>query len=156
VNLNATLIAQSIVFLVLVTVTWKFIWPPLLKALEDRQQKIAAGLAAADQGNASLAEAQKKIAVLEAETRAKAQAIIADHEKRAAAIVEQAREQAKVEADRIITAAKEEADQQVVRARNALRDQVAVLAVAGAQQILEREVDTQTHAALLGQLKAKL
>jgi len=156
VNLNATLIAQSIVFLVLVTVTWKFIWPPLLKALEDRQQKIASGLAAADKGNASLAEAQKKIAALEAETRAKAQAIIADHEKRAAAIIEQAREQAKVEADRIIAAAKEEAQQQVVRARNALRDQVAVLAVAGAQQILEREVDAKTHAALLGQLKDRL
>jgi len=135
VNLNATLIAQSIVFLVLVTITWKFIWPPLVKALEDRQKKIAA---------------------LEAETRAQAQQIIAEHEKRATAIVEEARGQAKLEADRLIAAAREEAEQQLVRARNTLRDQVAGLAVAGAEQILAREIDPAAHAELLGQLKARL
>jgi len=156
VNLNARLIAQSIVFLVLVWVTKSYIWPPLLKALEDRQKKIADGLAAADRGSASLADAQKKIAALEAETRARAQVIIAEHEKRAAAIIEEAKAQAKVEADRLIAAAREEAEQQVVRARNALRDQVAVLAVAGAEQILRREVNASAHADLLGQLKARL
>jgi F-type H+-transporting ATPase subunit b len=155
-NLNATLFAQSIVFLVLVMVTWKFIWPPLDKALEDRRKKIADGLAAADRGNASLADAQKKIAALEAETRGKAQAIIAEHEKRAAQIIVEAQADAKVRAEKIIADAEAEAQQQVVRARNTLRDQVAALAVAGAEQILKREVNAQAHADLLGQLKARL
>jgi F-type H+-transporting ATPase subunit b len=155
-NLNATLIVQSIVFIILGWVTMKFIWPPLIKALDERRQKIADGLAAADRGTRSLDEAQKKIAQLEAEARAKAQALLADTEKRAQAIVDEAKVAAKSEGERLVAAAKQDAEQQVVRAKNALRDQVAALAVSGAEQILKREVNAQVHADLLNQLKAKL
>jgi F-type H+-transporting ATPase subunit b len=155
-NLNATLIVQSIVFIILGWVTMKFIWPPLIKALDERRQKIADGLAAADRGTRSLDEAQKKIAQLESEARAKAQALLADTEKRAQAIVDEAKVAAKSEGERLVAAAKQDAEQQVVRAKNALRDQVAALAVSGAEQILKREVNAQVHADLLNQLKAKL
>jgi F-type H+-transporting ATPase subunit b len=155
-NLNATLIVQSIVLIILGWVTMKFIWPPLIKALDERRQKIADGLAAADRGTRSLDEAQKKIAQLESEARAKAQALLADTEKRAQAIVDEAKVAAKSEGERLVAAAKQDAEQQVVRAKNALRDQVAALAVSGAEQILKREVNAQVHADLLNQLKAKL
>jgi len=116
----------------------------------------ADGLAAADRGNRSLDDAQKKIAQLDAEARARAQALIAETEKRAQALIEEAKGQAKVEGDRLIASAKAEAQQEVVRAKDTLRDQVAVLAIAGAEQILRREVNPQVHADLLSQLKAKL
>ena len=155
-NLTATLIIQSLVFIILGWVTMKFIWPPLIKALDERQKKIADGLAAADRGNRSLDEAQKKIAQLDAEARARAQALMAETEKRAQAFIDEAKAHAKVEGDRLIAAAKAEAEQEIVRAKGALRDQVAVLAVAGAEQILAREVNSQVHAELLSQLKARL
>ena len=155
-NLNATLIVQTFVFLVLGWVTMKFIWPPLIRALDERRQKIADGLAAADQGNKSLGEAQRKIAQIETDAKARAQLIIIDTEKRAQAIIEAAKVTAKTEGDRVLAAAKVEADQQLVRAKTELRDRVADLAVAGAEQILKREVDVKTHAELLGQLKAQL
>jgi len=155
-NINATLFVQMVVFFVGAWVTMKFIWPPLIKALDERRKKIADGLAAADRGNRSLDDAQKKIAQLDADARAQAQVLIADAEKRAQGIVEAAKGDARVEGDRLIAAAKAEADQEVVRAKEALRDQVAVLAVAGAEQILKREVNPQVHAELLAQLKAKL
>lgn len=155
-NINATLFVQMVVFFVGAWVTMKFIWPPLIKALDERRRKIADGLAAADRGNRSLDDAQKKIAQLDAEARSQAQALIADAEKRAQSIVEAAKGEARIEGDRLIVAAKAEADQEVVRAKESLRDQVAVLAVAGAEQILRREVNPQVHAELLAQLKAKL
>ncbi len=155
-NLNATLIVQAIVFIILGWVTMKFIWPPLIRALDARRQKIADGLAAADQGNKSLAEATRKIAQLETDAKARAQLIIIDTEKRAQAIVDAAKAQAKVEGERLISAAKFEAEQQLVRAKLELRNRVAELAVAGAEQILKREVDSRTHAALLTQLKEQL
>ena len=155
-NLNATLIVQVVVFVILGWFTMRFIWPPLIKALDERRQKIADGLAAAEQGNKSLGEATRKVAQLEADAKARAQLIIVDTEKRAQAIVDAAKAQAKVEADRLIAAAKVEAEQQVVRAKTELRDRVADLAVAGAEQILKREVDQRTHAALLEQLKQQL
>lgn len=155
-NLNATLFAQTIVFFVLTWVVARFIWPPLNKALEDRQKKIADGLAAADRGAKSLDEAQKKITQLEAEARAKAQALLADTEKRAQAIVDEAKVAAKSEGERLVAGARQDAQQEVIRAKNTLRDQVAALAVAGAEQILKREVNAQVHAELLNQLKAKL
>ncbi len=155
-NLNATLFAQTIVFFVLTWVVARFIWPPLNKALEDRQKKIADGLAAADRGAKSLDEARKKIAQLEAEARAKAQALLADTEKRAQAIVDEAKLAAKSEGERLVASAKQDAQQEVIRAKNTLRDQVAALAVAGAEQILSREINAQVHADLLNQLKAKL
>ena len=155
-NLNATLIVQSIVFIILGWVTMKFIWPPLIKALDERRQKIADGLAAADRGTKSLDEAQKKIAQQEAAARSEQQARLAEAEKRAQAIIDEAKVAAKAEGDRLIAAAKQDAEQQLARAKNALRDQVAALAVAGAEQILKREVNAQVHADLLNQLKAKL
>jgi F-type H+-transporting ATPase subunit b len=156
VNINATLIAQTVVFFVLVWVTMKFIWPPLLKSLDERRQKIAGGLAAAERGKLELAEANKRVEVELAKSRTENQNRLADAEKRAAQIIEEARKTGEAEKARIVTAAKEEAAQEMVRAKEALRDQVAVLAVAGAEQILKREVDTKAHADLLSGLKAKL
>ncbi len=155
-NLNATLIVQAIVFIVLGWVMMKFIWPPLIRALDQRRQKIADGLAAAEQGTKSLGEATRKIAQLETDAKARAQLIIIDTEKRAQAIVDAAKAQAKVEADRLVAAAKVEADQQMMRVKIELRDRVADLAVAGAEQILRREVDERTHVDLLNQLKQQL
>jgi F-type H+-transporting ATPase subunit b len=155
-NLNATLFFQTVVLVVAGWVTMQFIWPMLRDTLDARRQKIADGLAAAEQGTKSLGEAQRRIAQIDAEARARAQALMADTEKRAHRIVEDAKAQAKVEGDRLIQAARVEAEQQVVRAKTVLRDQVAALAVAGAEQILRREVDAQVHAELLDQLKAGL
>jgi len=155
-NLNATLIVQLVVFIILGWFTMKFIWPPLIRVLDERRQKIADGLAAAEQGSRSLGEAQRKIAQIDADARARAQTLIAETEKRAQLIIEEAKGQAKTEADRLIEAARAEAAQQVVRAKTALRDQVAALVVAGAEQILKREVDAKVHAQLLDQLKARL
>jgi F-type H+-transporting ATPase subunit b len=155
-HLNATMFVQFLVFLVLGWVTMKFIWPPLITSLDDRRKKIADGLAAAEQGNQSLSEARRKITQLETEAKARAQLIIIDTEKRAQAIVEAAKAQAKVEADRLVAAARAEADQQLVRAQTELRDRVAELAVAGAEQILRREVDARAHTELLAQLKQQL
>ena len=155
-NINATLFVQLVVFFIGAWVTMKFIWPPLIKSLEERQKKIADGLAAADRGQKSLDEAKRKIAEEQAAERAHVQQLIADAEKRGQSIVDAAKAQAKVEADRIVEAAKAEATQEMQRAKEALRDQVAVLAVAGATQILQREVNPQVHSELLAQLKAKL
>jgi len=155
-NINATLFFQLVVFFIGAWVTMKFIWPPLIKSLEERQKKIADGLAAADRGQKSLDEAKRKIAEEQAAERAHVQQLITEAEKRGQAIVDAAKAQAKVEADRIVEAAKAEATQEMQRAKDSLRDQVAVLAVAGAAQILQREVNPQVHSELLAQLKAKL
>jgi F-type H+-transporting ATPase subunit b len=155
-NINATLFFQLVVFFIGAWVTMKYIWPPLIRSLEERQKKIADGLAAADRGQKSLDEAKRKIADEQAAERTHVQQLVADAEKRGQAIVEAAKGQAKVEADRIVDAAKAEATQEVQRAKDSLRDQVAVLAVAGAAQILQREVNPQVHSELLAQLKAKL
>ena len=151
-NINASLFVQMVVFFIGCWITMKFIWPPLIKAIEERQNKIAQGLAAADKSNEALAKGRE----IEAEARAHATTIVSDGEKRGAAIVENAKERAQAEADRIIASAKAEAAQEMQRAREQLRDEVAALAVAGAEQILAREVDKTVHAQLLEQLKAKL
>ena len=155
-NINASLFVQMVVFLLGAWVTMKYIWPPLIHAIEERQKKIADGLAAANKGEKALAVVTEQGQAIEAAARARASTIVADGEKRALAIVEDAKAQAQVEADRIIESAKAEADVQVQRARDQLRDQVADLAVQGAEQILAREVDKTVHAQLLDQLKAKL
>ena len=155
-NINATLFVQLLVFFIGAWVTMKYLWPPLVKSLEERQKKIADGLAAADRGQKSLEEARRKIADEQAAERAHVQQLVAEAEKRGQALIDAAKDQAKVEADRIIEGAKVEAQQEMQRAKDALRDQVAVLAVAGAEQILKREVNAQVHTELLAQLKAKL
>jgi F-type H+-transporting ATPase subunit b len=155
-NINATLFFQLVVFFIGAWVTMKYIWPPLIKSLEERQKKIAEGLAAAERGNRSLDEAQRQIAKLEADARASGASRAAEAEKQAAAIIEAAKKDAESERARILAQAKVDAEQEMARAKNALRDQVAVLAIAGAEQILKREVNAQVHADLLNRLKAKL
>lgn len=134
----------------------KYIWPPLQKAMQARQQQITDGLAAADQGNRSLEEAQKKITALESEARAQAMQIVAAGEKQRSDTVERAKSEALVEAEKVKAGKMVELEQEIQRAKAALREQVAVLAVAGAEQILKREVNPQVHADLLGQLKTQL
>ena len=155
-NLNATLFAQLAVFLVLALFTMKFVWPPLMKALDERAERIANGLAAADRGKADLAAAEKRVQAELASARDEGQARIADAEKRAALIIDEAKKTAAEEAARIVANAKADAEQQVTRVREELRGQVAALAVQGAEQILKREVNAEAHAALLSQLSAEL
>jgi len=156
VNLNATLFAQFVVFFILALFTMKFVWPPLMKALDERAAKIASGLAAADRGKADLAAAEKRVQTELAGARDEVQKRIADAEKRAAAIIEEAKRNAVEEGARIVAAAKADAEQQVTRAREELRGQVATLAVAGAEQILKREVNAAAHADLLSKLSTEL
>ncbi len=155
-NLNATFFAQMVVFFILWWVVAKFIWPPLVKALDERAKKIADGLAAAEKGKAELELANKRVDVAMAEARAEGAQRVADAEKRAQMVAEEIKQNAQAEAARIIAQAKADAEQQVTKAREQLRDQVAVLAVKGAEQILKREVNAQVHADLLNQLKAEL
>ncbi|WP_020200458.1 MULTISPECIES: F0F1 ATP synthase subunit B [Cupriavidus] len=155
-NLNATFLAQMVVFFILWWVVAKFIWPPLVKALDERAKKIADGLAAAEKGKAELELANKRVDQALAEARTEGAQRVADAEKRAQLTADEIKHNAQAEAARIIAQAKAEAEQQVTRAREQLRDQVAVLAVKGAEQILKREVNAQVHADLLNQLKAEL
>ena len=155
-NIKASLFVQMVVFFLGAWVTMKYIWPPLIRAIEERQKKIADGLAAANKGEKALAVATEQGKAIEAAARARASTIVADGEKRAQSIVDDAKAQAQIEADRILEAARAEAAQEMERVREQLRSQVAVLAVAGAEQILAREVDKTVHAQLLEQLKAKL
>jgi F-type H+-transporting ATPase subunit b len=155
-NLNATFIAQMVVFLILALFTMKFVWPPLMKALDDRAKKIAEGLAAADKGKADLAAAHRRVEDELAKTRNEQQARMADAEKQAQAIIDKAKKDAEGEKARILAQAKAEAEQEVQRARDTLRNSVADLAVKGAEQILRREVNAGVHGDLLNQLKAQL
>jgi F-type H+-transporting ATPase subunit b len=156
VNINATLIIQLIVFLILVWFTMTFVWPPITKALDERAAKIADGLAAADKAKADLSYANKRVEEELAKTRTETASRLADAERRAQAIVEEAKAKATEEGNKIIAAAKADADQQTIKARETLREQVAALAVKGAEQILRKEVNAGVHADLLGRLKAEL
>ncbi len=155
-NLNATLFAQFVVFFILAGFTMKFVWPPLMKALDERAERIANGLAAAERGKADLADAEKRVQVELASARDEGQKRIADAEKRAQMIIDDAKKTAADEAARIVASAKADAEQQVTRAREELRGQVATLAVKGAEQILKREVNAAAHADLLSQLSVEL
>jgi F-type H+-transporting ATPase subunit b len=155
-NLNLTLVAQAITFTAFIWFTVKFIWPPLLRAIEARQKTIADGLAAADQGRRSLELSTRQAEDAVSQARGRAAEILAQAEKRAAQLVDEARNAAKEEGNREKTAAKAEIAQEVTRAREQLRDQVASLAVAGAEKILRREVDAKAHADLLETIKRQL
>ena len=155
-NINATLFIQILVFGVLVWFTMKFIWPPITKALDERAQKIADGLAAADKAKSELASANARVEQELAQSRNETATRLADAERRAQAIVEEAKARATEEGNKIIAAARAEAEQQAVQAREALREQVAVLAVKGAEQILRKEVNAGVHADLLNRLKTEL
>ena len=155
-SINATLIAQLIVFLILVAFTMKFVVPPIMSALDERANKIAAGLAAADRAKLELNEAHKRVDAELAQSRNDNQTRLAEAEKQGAAVIADARRAAEAEKARILAEAKAEADQEVQRARDALREQVAALAVRGAEQILKVEIDASKHAVLLNELKAQL
>jgi F-type H+-transporting ATPase subunit b len=156
VNINGTLVAQAIVFALLVLFTMKFVWPPIAAALDERASKIADGLAAADKAKSELSSANKRVEAELAKSRAETTASLADAERRGQVIVEEAKSKATEEGNKIIAAAKVEAEQQTVKAREALREQVAALAVKGAEQILRKEVNASAHADLLGRLKTEL
>jgi F-type H+-transporting ATPase subunit b len=156
VNLNATLFAQFVVFFILAWFTMKFVWPPIMKALDERASKIADGLAAADRAKTDLALAERRATDELRKARESANELRGGAERQGAQILDEAR----AEANRIIaaarTAAEGEAEVAAQRAREALRDQVALLAVAGAEQILRKEINPAAHADLLNQLKAEL
>ncbi len=155
-SITGTLIVQMIVFLILVGFTMKYVWPPIANALDERAAKIGEGLAAADKAKAELSSANKRVEEELAKSRTETAARLADAERRGQAIVEEAKSKATLEANKIIAAAKSEADQQTVKAREALREQVAALAVKGAEQILRKEVNAGVHADLLSRLKTEL
>jgi len=156
VSINATLFVQAIVFAILVWFTMKFVWPPIANALDERAKKISDGLAPADKARSELSAANKRVEEELSKSRNESAARLADAERRAQALIEEAKARAAEEGAKIIAAAKAEADQQAVAAREALREQVAVLAVKGAEQILKREVNAGVHAELLNRLKTEL
>jgi F-type H+-transporting ATPase subunit b len=144
------------VFFLLVMFTMKFVWPPIAKALDDRARKIADGLAAADKAKSELSSANKRVEEELVKSRNESATRLADAERRALTIVEEAKAKASEEGGKIVAAAKAEAEQQTVKAREALREQVAALAVKGAEQILRKEVNAGVHADLLNRLKTEL
>jgi len=156
VNINATLYLQAIVFAILVWFTMKFVWPPLTKALDERAQKIADGLAAAEKAKSELMSANVRVEAELASSRNETTLRLADAERRAQTLIAEAKARATEEGNRIIAAAKSEAEQQSVKAREMMREEVAILAVKGAEQILRKEVNPQVHADLLARLKTEL
>ncbi len=155
-SITGTLIIQMIVFLILVGFTMKFVWPPIASALDERASKIADGLAAADKAKAELSSANQRVEAELAKSRTETAARLADAERRAQTIIEQAKASAVEEGNKIVAAARAEAEQQTVKARDSLRDQVAALAVKGAEQILRKEVNAGVHTDLLNRLKSEL
>jgi len=155
-NINLTLIMQAIAFFAFIMFTAKFVWPPLMRAIETRQKQIADGLAAGEEGKHSLQNAEKRVGEVLADAKSRASDIMAQGEKVRSETIEQARAEARVEAERIVTAAKAEIQQELFRAKEALRHQVADLALAGASKILRREVDAKAHADLLDAIEKQL
>jgi len=156
VNINATLFLQAVVFAILVWFTMKFVWPPITRALDERAQKIADGLAAADQARSELAAANQRVEKELASSRNDAATRLSEAERRGQQIIEEAKARAAEEAAKIVAASRADAEQQVLQAREALRAQVAALAVKGAEQILRKEVNPAVHADLLNRLKTEL
>jgi len=156
VSINATFFAQMVVFFLLVMFTMKLVWPPIAKALDDRAQKIADGLAAADKAKSELSSANRRVEEELVKSRTETAGRLADAERRALSIIEEAKVKAAEEGSKIVAAAKAEAEQQTVKARESLREQVAALAVKGAEQILRKEVNAGVHADLLNRLKTEL
>lgn len=155
-NPNFTMIAEAAVFIAFIWFAVKFVWPPLLRAIETRQKTIADGLAEAERGRSSLADAQKQTETLLKEARSRAQEIVTAAEKAATQRIEDSKVQAKSEGERLVAAAHASIQQEVQSAKQQLREQVAQLAVSGAEKILRREVDARAHADMLNQLKAQL
>lgn len=155
-NINVTLFAQMLVFLLLIWGSAKFIWPPITKALDERRKKIADGLAAAEKGSRSLQDASLKSEEALKAARLQAQEIIGAANKQATQLVEQARQDAESEKARIVASGHSEVEREVGQAKDVLRKQVGDLAVAGASKILKREIDAKTHADVLNELAAQV
>ncbi len=155
-SINATLFVQAIVFGILVWFTMKFVWPPIAQALDERAEKIAHGLAAAEHAKIELSNAHREVELRLNQTRTEGASILANAERRAQALVDEAKALATEEANKIIAAAKLEAEQQVIKAKESLRNEVAILAVKGAEQILKKEINASIHAELLTRLKTEL
>ena len=155
-NLNLTLLAQALAFASLIWLIARFIWPPLLNAIEERQKKIAEGLAAADKSQESLAQAEAQISELLREARTKANQIIDQANARANQLIEQAKHEAIAEAEQQKTLAQAEIQSATFRAKEELRRQVADLAVAGAEKLISRQIDGSAQKALLDELAAQL
>ena len=155
-NINATLLAQTIMFALFVWFCMKFIWKPIMGALDQRKKEIADGLADAERAKHDLELAAKRSADMLREAKEKVGEIVASGEKRASEIIEAAKEQAKAEGDRIISGAKAEIDQEVFRAREQLRTEVSAIALAGASKILGREIDAKAHNDLLDKLVSEI
>jgi len=155
-NINLTLFAQALSFAIFIWFTAKFVWPHLSRAIEARQKQIAEGLAAAERGKQDLEQAAVRTADMLRDARQQAQDILAQADKRASQIIDEAKTAASEEGARLVQGAKAEIEQEVSRARETLRTQVAALAVAGAEQILKREVDAKVHADLLASVQNQL
>ena len=155
-SITGTLIIQMIVFLILVGFTMKYVWPPITAALDERARKVADGLAAADKAKSELSAANQRVEAELAKSRTETASRLADAERRAQSIIEEAKARATEEGNKIVAAARVEAEQQTVKAREALREQVAALAVRGAEQILRKEVNAGVHSELLSRLKTEL
>jgi F-type H+-transporting ATPase subunit b len=155
-NINLTLIGQSITFFVFVWFCYRYVWPPLVHALDERTKKIADGLAAAERGKHEKALAEERAMEILREAKSQAGEIISRADKRAAEIVDEAKEDARVEGNRLKSAAQSEIEQEVNRVKEALRGQVVAIALAGAGKVLEREVDEHTHADMLNRLASEI
>lgn len=155
-DINATLIGQLLTFLILVFVTMKYVWPPITKAIQDRQKKIAAGLEAAERSKQELETAEHKAFSIIREAKQQATQIIEQANSHSARLVEEAKGQAKQEGQKIIEMAQGEISREVTQAKEALKKQVAVLAVAGAEKIIQRNLDASIHEELLNQLAAEI
>ncbi len=155
-SINATLIGQMITFALLVWFTMKYVWPPLMQALEERRKKIADGLAAAEKGKHEMELAEKKAMSVIREAKDQASEIVSLAQKRAGELAEEKKQEAKEEGERIINAAKSEINREVQQAREELRKQVATLAVSAAEQILQKEVDKKKHKEIINNLGKQL
>jgi len=156
VNLNLTMIGQAISFAIFVVFCMKYVWPPVITALREREKKIADGLQAAERASRDLELAQEKVSAELKEAKHQAQEIIEQANRRAVQMVEEAKDAARTEGERLIVSAKAEIDQEKNRAKEELRAQVAVLAIAGAEKILETSVDAKAHSQMLAKLAAEL
>ena len=155
-NVNATFLGQALFFAILIWFSWKFIWPPLMKAIDERQAKIADGLAAADRSQKELAKAEDQVNEVLREARTKANEIIDQAHSRGNQLIEQAKDEAISVANRQKAMAQDEIAAATQRAREELRGQLSALAVAGAEKLIRREIDANAHKALLDELAQQL
>ena len=155
-NLNLTMLGQAIAFAIFVWFCMRYVWPPIIGALAEREKRIAGGLAAAEKAQRDLEDAEAKTAEMLQEGRDKAQEFVAQAQRRGDELVEDAKAQARAEAQRIVEAARAQIDQERNAVREELRGQVAALAVRGAEAILMREVDSKAHSEALEKLAAQL